>query len=126
MRISSVFNRQGGERYTDRYWGEIPMFLKYLPEAKVCVPNTDFVDVFNGLLDGSINQRNVSKIILDDINIILEIMADPIKACMVDRKYSLMIEVIKGNQSPCEINAQCKADCDQLICCHTTFSCSCI
>lgn len=126
MKVSSKYNEQGGERLTDRYWGDVPMFLKYIPEANVCVPNTDFIELVHGLQDGSVLEKNVPQILLDELNIILAIIADPAQACLVDPKYSLIIEVINGNPSPCSGGAPCEVACDQMVCCNATFKCSCI
>ena len=141
MKITSKFNDQGGEQFKDRYWGDVPMFLKYIPEAEVCIPNPDFIDLYYGLeawmLGGTakkskhprpeaINPKNISKVMMDKFKIIIEIMADPSLQCAVDPEYALIVAVINGNDSPCEGAARCMVDCDELVCCNATFKCSCI
>jgi len=132
MRISSTYDKQGGESYKDRYWGDVPMFLKYIPEQQICVPNTDFIDLVNGLMENKLDNTkgikpvNVSRILMKDLEIILEIMADPVKACMVDPKYSLIVKVVNGDPNPCLGSTKYKVDCSEKVCCHAKFRCSAI
>lgn len=126
MKISSTFDNQGGELYKDRYWGDVPMFLKYIPERKICVPNEDFIQLVNGFIDGSIDPHNISVEMQRNLRIIAEIINDPRKACLVDKQYELIVRVIMGSENPCEDSARSVVGCDETVCCGATFSCTAI
>lgn len=69
---SMGIDQNGDKKFIDRFYGRIPVFLRYIPEAFICDVNPEYVELIIAYLDGDINPENISEeLTLEIENIVL-------------------------------------------------------
>ena len=125
MRISSNFDDQGGEQFKDRYWGDVPMFLKTQYEIRSCHVNPDYIDLITGLLEGEVSEENVSSQLFFKVRDFVSRMYD--KNLLTEDEL-IILDVIEG-RDPCKWRGigldlpDSVLQCDQMIACDQMLLC---
>lgn len=105
-------------KFIDRYWGNVPDFLVYLPAVYNCEINQDYITLIEGIIDGSIPRENVDTELYYEIMHIINNMDCP---CILTGRERQVIEALLGNETcPKPSN---RLNCDDAICCNTMVSC---
>lgn len=61
---SKGIDQNGSDKFVDKYYGRIPMYLKFIPEtgatSLIYECNPEYIELFNGYIDGTIPKENIS------------------------------------------------------------------
>lgn len=106
-------------KFIDKYWGRVPQFLKYLPEAYICDPNPEYVELIQGYIDGTITEDHLSKELYTELEKIVLNIGCP---CLLTGKERAIMNAFLGNES-CPAPSH-TLTCGESVCCNEWFSCT--
>jgi len=78
--------------FIDKYFGNVPMYLRRIPEARIYECNPEYMAIFDAFLYGNLDNRNISIELRRELAIVTEALAiygkeplinlDPFFECM--------------------------------------------
>jgi len=107
-----------GGRFIDKYWGRVPQFLRFIPEAFICEVNPEFIQLMQWYTDGTLERDNVNPSLYAEIENIMLNIACP---CLLDGKDRAIMNAFLGNEicpPPSHL-----LTCGDLVCCNSWWAC---
>lgn len=119
MKTPSIGIDQNGEgKFVDRYWGRVPQFLKFIPEAYICEVNPEYLQILQGYVDGDITEAQLGRELFQEISNIILNLGCP---CLLENKDRAIMNAFLGNEA-CPVPSH-KINCAETICCNTILRC---
>lgn len=68
-----------GGKAVDKYYGRVPMYLKFIPETAadnlIYKCNPEYIELFNGYVDGTIPKENISHELYYELEKVVDLLA---------------------------------------------------
>ncbi len=109
-------NQEG--RFIDKYWGRVPKFLHWIPQANICDVNPEYINLINGVIDGNIFARNLSIELYNEIICFIDMMPN---SCSMNQMDAALYRAYNGNEA-CPNNLHL-LDCNGFVCCGGYVDC---
>lgn len=120
---SSGIDQNGSHTFIDKYWGRVSQFLQWNPAAYICEVNPEYIELMDGLIDGSILPENVSDELFNEIQLLLVNEDCP---CLLEPKERALMTTYNSDPrdyEPCSVPSD-RLDCDSTVCCNTILLCN--
>ena len=105
-------------KFIDKYWGRVPQFLKYIPEAFICEANPEYIELIQAYVDGNIVEANIDPTLYAEIENIMLNLSCP---CLLTGKDRAIMNAFLGNPT-CDAPSH-MLTCGTSICCNSTVMC---
>ena len=101
---SKGLDQNGDSKFIDKYYGRMPMYLKRIPETindgsgYIVECNPEYIELFNGFINGTIPADNISKELLREIEQLVDLAPYYNQVPMPD--YDAFFECAKWSNLP--------------------------
>lgn len=106
------------DTFVDKYWGRVPMFLKWIPESYICEPNPEYLYIMELFIAGELNKDNFSDELYRELVNMVDLLCNP---CKLTGKEKAIIRAFEGLPA-CTVPTSFLL-CDDTICCNEMLSC---
>jgi len=75
--VSSLFDNDINKQdvVQDRYYGDVPMYLVAIPEAKIYECNPEYIGLIEAMVRGELNKKNISPSLWQELEYVIEYSA---------------------------------------------------